>query len=70
MSDGTVATDGSKIRAIWSLRERVPEAFHHHTEGVSYRVSYFHKYSSMHITVCHICIYVQHINVCVCVVCV
>ena len=35
--DGTVATDGGKLQALWALRESIAEAVRH--EGTSYHVS-------------------------------
>ncbi|XP_068607809.1 D-2-hydroxyglutarate dehydrogenase, mitochondrial [Brachionichthys hirsutus] len=35
VTDGTVATEESKMKALWSMRERVPEALTH--EGVTYK---------------------------------
>ena len=67
MSDGTVATDGSKIRAIWSLRESIAEAYRH--EGVSYHVSYFYTYSPMHTVVYVLHTYVYTSTKCVGVRC-
>ena len=37
VSDGTVATDWSKIHAVWALRERIAEALN--AEGAVYKVS-------------------------------
>lgn len=34
--DGTVATDGGKLQALWALREGIAEAVRH--EGTSYHV--------------------------------
>ena len=35
--DGTVATDGGKLKALWALREGIAEAVRQ--EGTSYHVS-------------------------------
>ena len=35
--DGTLATDGGKLRALWALREGISESVRH--EGTSYHVS-------------------------------
>lgn len=38
VSDGTVATDMSKVNSLWALRERIAEALN--TEGTVYKVSH------------------------------